>query len=196
MEARDAETSQHATRRSLVLRARFPPCVQSRYRRAGRDREPIHESHSGGREGHSRVEEHLFSSSPGKSRCVACIFIRFVTEAGETLTNSVIEMSRAERLLSYSLLALITSKPLASGPTTTPEEEDEIPPLVDRCKDAVNAEGAWCWRDGCTSELETTQWCILAAERNSFPRLPQIDEIHAKGGRHSPERSGHVRRPR
>ena len=78
-------------------------------------------------------------------------------------------MSRAERLLSYSLLALITSKPLASGPTTAPEEEDEIPPLTDRCKGAVNAEGAWCWRDGCTGELKTTQWYILAAERNSFP---------------------------
>ena len=62
-------------------------------------------------------------------------------------------MSRAERLLSYSLLALITSKPLASASTTTPEEEeDEIPPLTDKDKGAMNTDGAWCWREGCTGE--------------------------------------------
>ena len=34
-------------------------------------------------------------------------------------------MSKAQRLLSYSLLSLITSKPLASAPTTGISEEDE-----------------------------------------------------------------------
>ena len=58
-------------------------------------------------------------------------------------------MSRAERLLSYSLLALITSKPLSTAPTTAPEEEDEIPPLADKGKGAMNTDGAWCWREGC-----------------------------------------------
>ena len=61
-------------------------------------------------------------------------------------------MSRAERLLSYSLLALITSKPLATASTIL-EEEDEIPPLVDKGKGTMNADGAWCWREGCTGKF-------------------------------------------
>jgi sorting nexin-9/18/33 len=66
-------------------------------------------------------------------------------------------MSRAERLLSYSLLALITSKPLASASTTLEEEdeeEDEIPPLTDKGKGVMNTDGAWCWREGCPGESE------------------------------------------
>jgi len=63
-------------------------------------------------------------------------------------------MSRAEKLLSYSLLALITSKPLAAASTTILEEEDEIPPLTDRGKGAMNKDGAWCWREGCTGEFK------------------------------------------
>ena len=68
----------------------------------------------------------------------------------------MIEMSRAERSLSYSLLALITSKPLASASATTPEEEgaeeEDILPLTDKGKGVMNADGAWCWREGCTGE--------------------------------------------
>jgi sorting nexin-9/18/33 len=64
------------------------------------------------------------------------------------------EMSRAERLFSYSLLALITSKPLAVASTTTLEEEDEIPPFMDKGKGVMNADGAWCWREGCTGEFK------------------------------------------
>jgi len=153
MEARDAETSQYATRRSLVLCARFPPRLQSRYRSTGRDCKPIRKSHSSGRKGCTRLEEHLFPGSPGETRCVTCTFTRFRTGVGETLTNSTIDMSRAERLLSYSLLALITSKPLASAPTMTPEEEeDEILSLTDKGKGTMNTDGAWCWREGCTGE--------------------------------------------
>ena len=73
-------------------------------------------------------------------------------QVGEVLTNSTTEMSRAERLLSYSLLALITAKPLASASTTALEEEDEIPPLTDKGKGTMNSDGAWCWREGCTGE--------------------------------------------
>jgi sorting nexin-9/18/33 len=65
-------------------------------------------------------------------------------------------MSRAERLLSYSLLSLITSKPLATASTTTveeEEEEEEIPPWADRGKGTMNSDGAWCWREGCTGKF-------------------------------------------
>lgn len=60
------------------------------------------------------------------------------------------EMSKAERLLSYSLLSLITSKPLTS--TVTPiNEEDEHPNSNHngKAKGLVNSYGAWCWREGC-----------------------------------------------
>jgi sorting nexin-9/18/33 len=60
------------------------------------------------------------------------------------------EMSKAERLLSYSLLSLITSKPLTS--TISPiNEEDEHPNSNHngKAKGLVNSYGAWCWREGC-----------------------------------------------
>ena len=85
----------------------------------------------------------------------------------ETLINSTIEMSRAERLLSYSLLALVTSKPLASPSTTILEDEDEIPPLTDKGKGAMNTDGAWCWREGCTGESKRRRdgvsWSLMKA---------------------------------
>ena len=60
------------------------------------------------------------------------------------------EMSKADRLLSYSLLSLITSKPLASVPTAGVNEEDELHSV--KRKGLLNEEGAWCWREGCESE--------------------------------------------
>jgi sorting nexin-9/18/33 len=73
-------------------------------------------------------------------------------------------MSKAERLLSYSLLSLITTKPIATLPNagvTIREEEshsmfdleelgdgDEIKPPK-RANGYVNEQGAWCWREGC-----------------------------------------------
>ncbi|CCM00641.1 uncharacterized protein FIBRA_02678 [Fibroporia radiculosa] len=62
-----------------------------------------------------------------------------------------IEMSKAERLLSYSFLSLITSKPLAStsnGGSIEEEEEDES-----RTKGLLNGDGAWCWRENCEGAL-------------------------------------------
>lgn len=59
----------------------------------------------------------------------------------------ITEMSQAERLLSYSLLSLITSKPLASAPTTGMAEDDDHYSAKD--KGLLNEEGAWCWREGC-----------------------------------------------
>lgn len=59
----------------------------------------------------------------------------------------VTEMSKAERLLSYSLLSLITSKPLTS--TSTTSEEDEHNNHNDKTNGLVNSYGAWCWREGC-----------------------------------------------
>lgn len=58
-----------------------------------------------------------------------------------------IGMSEAERLLSYSLLSLITSKPLAQALTTGVAQEDEEYSSKD--KGLLNEDGAWCWREHC-----------------------------------------------
>ena len=65
-------------------------------------------------------------------------------------------MSKAERLLSYSLLSLITAKPVASSSSTSPtsphlngEEDDEDENGAAKRRGHVNADGAWCWRENC-----------------------------------------------
>jgi sorting nexin-9/18/33 len=60
-------------------------------------------------------------------------------------------MSKAERLLSYSLLSLITSKPLATAPTTGISDEDGS--YSDKARGLMNSDGAWCWRERCDCEL-------------------------------------------
>ena len=57
-------------------------------------------------------------------------------------------MSKAQRLLAYSLLSIITSKPLESASPTGVDEEDEDDDSG-RSKGHMNDEGAWCWREGC-----------------------------------------------
>lgn len=65
-------------------------------------------------------------------------------------------MSKADRLLSYSLLSLITSKPLASEPAigATREEEGVLKSEKshDKRRGLTNEDGAWCWRDGCLGQ--------------------------------------------
>lgn len=63
------------------------------------------------------------------------------------------EMSQVERLLSYSLLSLMTCKPLSSAPMTgISEEEGES---NERTKGLMNNDNAWCWRSGCEGERMT-----------------------------------------
>lgn len=77
----------------------------------------------------------------------------------------MVEMSKAERLLSYSLLSLITTKPIATLPSagvtvreedlyfqSEREESDEYEEHEHKkAKGYVNEQGAWCWREGCES---------------------------------------------
>ncbi|KAG0697584.1 hypothetical protein DFH29DRAFT_142761 [Suillus ampliporus] len=66
-----------------------------------------------------------------------------------------LEMSKAERLLSYSLLSLITSTPLSSAPLTgINEDAEETPP---QRNGLLNEEGAWCWREDCQDCLKLTK---------------------------------------
>ncbi|KAG5643644.1 hypothetical protein DXG03_000570 [Asterophora parasitica] len=66
-----------------------------------------------------------------------------------------VEMSKSERLLAYSLLSLITSKPLASAPITGVTEEDDLYDV--KSKGLLNDEGAWCWREDCHDCLKLTK---------------------------------------
>lgn len=75
--------------------------------------------------------------------------------------NRNLEMSKAERLLSYSLLSLISTKPIATMPSAgvnTREEDlyfqsdrEELDESEEpkKAKGYVNEQGAWCWREGC-----------------------------------------------
>lgn len=71
-------------------------------------------------------------------------------------------MSKAERLLSYSLLSLITAKPSSSAPAlgAVEEEENASPQL----QGLLNNDGAWCWRDDCQDCLKLTKAVQKTAE--------------------------------
>lgn len=63
------------------------------------------------------------------------------------MVTCFLETSKAERLLSYSLLSLITSTPWLSTPLTgISEDEDDASP---QRNGLLNGDGAWCWREGC-----------------------------------------------
>lgn len=68
-------------------------------------------------------------------------------------SSSFKEMSKAERLLSYSLLSLITSKPLATASTNGISDVYEEHNISDKGKGTMNVDGAWCWREGCEGQL-------------------------------------------
>ncbi|KAG2107715.1 uncharacterized protein F5147DRAFT_696794 [Suillus discolor] len=64
-------------------------------------------------------------------------------------------MSKAERLLSYSLLSLITSTPLSSTPLGINEDPGDTP---QQRNGLLNEDdGAWCWREGCQDCLKLTK---------------------------------------
>jgi len=71
-------------------------------------------------------------------------------------------MSKAERLLSYSLLSLITCKPLVSVATlgTTREEEMSSNEKTHDKKGLTNSDGAWCWREGCSGADPRVFFCL------------------------------------
>jgi len=85
-------------------------------------------------------------------------------------------MSHAERLLSYSLLSLITAKPLASAPTPGISEEDEED--SGRKKGHMNEDGAWCWREGCEDCLKLTK--ALQKTSETLQTVADLYDDHAR----------------
>ncbi|EPQ52264.1 PX-domain-containing protein [Gloeophyllum trabeum ATCC 11539] len=88
-----------------------------------------------------------------------------------------LEMSKAERMLSYALLSLITSKPLASAPTTGISELDEEEGNF-KVKGMLNDEGAWCWRDGCRDCLKLTKAMQKTSE--TLQNVADLYDDHAR----------------
>ncbi|KAI9441676.1 hypothetical protein H4582DRAFT_1934194 [Lactarius indigo] len=118
-----------------------------------------------------------------------------------------VEMSKAERLLSYSLLSLITTKPIATLPNAgvTTQEEDiysqsdlaEIAAIEEdkpakKVNGYVNEQGAWCWREGCEGTLFLTTMLLCASQ--SPRRLSEAYEGDAEDKRITTERRGLARR--
>lgn len=72
--------------------------------------------------------------------------------------NIVSDMSSAERLLSYNLLSLITSTPLAGAAMSNTDENDdedsESPSSrKSKLKGLTNHDGAWCWKEECDGNV-------------------------------------------
>ncbi|KAI0251172.1 hypothetical protein BJV78DRAFT_1282682 [Lactifluus subvellereus] len=104
-----------------------------------------------------------------------------------------VEMSKAERLLSYSLLSLITTKPIATLPNAgvTFREEDSYSPFdheemrddeeykpVKKGKGYVNEQGAWCWREGCEDCLKLTR--ALQKTSETLQGVADLYDDHAR----------------
>ncbi|KAJ4476149.1 hypothetical protein C8R41DRAFT_774091 [Lentinula lateritia] len=108
-----------------------------------------------------------------------------------------LEMSKAERLLSYSLISLITSKPLAATsqsphiPGIAEEDEDEdsdssSPPdslntkthVKYKGKGLINEDGAWCWREGCRECLSLSKSIQRTAE--TLQNVADLYDDHAR----------------
>jgi len=93
-----------------------------------------------------------------------------------TVRGASLEMSKAQRLLSYSLLSLITSKQLESAPTTGISEEDEQEDS--RHKGHMNEEGAWCWREQCSDCLKLTKAMQFSSE--ALQNVADVCDDHAR----------------
>ncbi|EKM57596.1 uncharacterized protein PHACADRAFT_115831 [Phanerochaete carnosa HHB-10118-sp] len=92
------------------------------------------------------------------------------------IRQASVEMSQAQRLLSYSLLSLITSKPLARASTAgIPEEEEDRDPKL---KGHMNEDGAWCWREGCTECLQLTKAMQKTSE--TLQTVADLYDDHAR----------------
>ncbi|KAF7986303.1 hypothetical protein HWV62_35256 [Athelia sp. TMB] len=87
-----------------------------------------------------------------------------------------VEMSQAERLLSYSLLSLITSKPLSSAPLTGISEEEAE--TSDKPNGLLNSDNAWCWREGCEDCLRLTK--ALQKTSETLQNVADLYDDHAR----------------
>lgn len=86
-------------------------------------------------------------------------------------------MSKAERLLSYTLLSLITAKPSSAPALGAVEEEIDASPQL---HGLLNNDGAWCWRDDCQDCLQLTKAVQKTAETLQSVADLYDDHVSAK----------------
>ncbi|KAH7886935.1 hypothetical protein F5I97DRAFT_1075829 [Phlebopus sp. FC_14] len=108
--------------------------------------------------------------------------LRAVGEGVQGLRNTFrrvrearLEMSKAERALSYSLLSLIAAKPSSSALIGTVEDEENTSPQV---AGLVNEDSAWCWREGCEDCLKLTKAIQKTSE--SLQSVADLYDDHAR----------------
>ncbi|KAJ2927149.1 hypothetical protein H1R20_g9926, partial [Candolleomyces eurysporus] len=89
-----------------------------------------------------------------------------------------IDMSRAERLLSYSFLSLITGKPLASSSSSSSTEPADVHATTSIAKGLVNEAGAWCWRENCEDCLKLTKAIQKTSE--TLQNVADLYDDHAR----------------
>ncbi|TFK26567.1 hypothetical protein FA15DRAFT_637246 [Coprinopsis marcescibilis] len=95
------------------------------------------------------------------------------------IRDARVEMSKAERLLSYILLSLITSRPLNSRSTGDPDEvQGNSTQTQAESKGLMNEEGAWCWRDKCNSCLKLTKAMQKTSE--ALQSVADLYDDHAR----------------
>lgn len=126
---------------------------------------------------------------------------------GDLILCRNVEISKAERLLSYSLLSLITTKPIATLPSAgvtireedsffqSDQEEPDESEEPKKPKGYVNEQGAWCWREGCEgvpslrtrfSTLHTPSDCLkltgaLQRTSESLQSVADLYDDHVRG---------------
>ncbi|VDC02799.1 unnamed protein product [Peniophora sp. CBMAI 1063] len=97
------------------------------------------------------------------------------------------EMSKAERLLSYSLFSLVTGKQLAmthAEDVESDEEEEPDDPIeaakrrARKGKSVVNQAGAWCWKDNCQQCLKLTKALVKTGE--TLQSVADLYDDHAR----------------
>lgn len=90
------------------------------------------------------------------------------------IRDARIEMSKAERLLSYSFLSLITGKSVAS----TASEENEDHSSSPLARGLINDDGAWCWRSRCEECLKLTKAVQKSSE--TLQNVADLYDDHAR----------------
>ncbi|KAI0035450.1 hypothetical protein K488DRAFT_43230 [Vararia minispora EC-137] len=96
-----------------------------------------------------------------------------------------VEMSKADRMLSYSLLSLVTGKLVASVHDEYDEDEEETEDPAEAArrklkkgKGVLNEEGAWCWREGCKQCLRLTKALVKTGE--TLQSVADLYDDHAR----------------
>ncbi|PVG01410.1 PX-domain-containing protein [Serendipita vermifera] len=96
------------------------------------------------------------------------------------LRQARVDLARYQRLLSYSILSLITSTPLskAAAPSSTNTIDEEEEEEDTSRAGLLNNQGAWCWKDQCDECLRLTKAMQKTAE--TLQAVADLQEDNAR----------------